>query len=193
MVPSVKNQVSEWEEELLRILHESDWLTEHLTDEQFNWRPGPGRWSVGECFDHLAIATALMLEQVKPEVERGHRDGLKGTPPFPYGLMGGWFVRMMEKPPGKRAMHMPSNFTPASGMPKATVMRKYLTVVDDFAGVLARSHGLALDKLKAASAAKGGSWLRFNLAAWFAATVAHLDRHLAQAKRVTEAEGFPAR
>lgn len=190
---SVKNQISDWEEELLRILHESDWLTENLTDEQFNWRPAPGRWSVGECFDHLAIATGLMLERAKPEVERGRREGIGGSPPFRYGLMGGWFVAMMEKPPGKRAMYMPANFTPASGMPKATVMRKYLAVLDDFAGVLTGSHGLALDKLKATSAGKGGNWLRFNLAAWFAATLAHLRRHLAQATRVTETEGFPAR
>jgi hypothetical protein len=188
-----RDQISDWEGELLRIRQESEWLAEQFTEEQFNWRPGPARWSVGECFDHLAIATGLMLEKVKPEVERGRREGVTGTPPFRYKLAGGWFVAMMEKPPGKRGMPAPGNFVPPSGTPRAEVLRKYFAVLDDFAKALHESHGLALDRLRAASAAKGGSWLRLNLAAWFAATLAHLRRHLAQAKRVTKTDGFPAR
>ena len=185
--------VSDWEAELLRIRQESEWLAEPLSEEQFNWRPGPERWSVGECFEHLAIATGLMLEKVKPEVERGRREGVTGQPPFRFGLIGGWFVSMMEKPPGKRRMSAPGNFVPPSGTPRAQVLRNYFTVLDDLAGALKNSQGLALDKLKAASSAKGRGWLRLNLSAWFAATLAHLRRHLAQARRVTESQGFPAR
>jgi hypothetical protein len=185
--------VSDWEAELVRIRQESEWLAERLSDEQFTWRPGPERWSVGECFDHLAIATGLMVTKARPEVERGRRAGVTGAGPFRYGMIGGWFVSMMEKPPGKRRMPSPGNFVPASGAPRAQVLRKYFAALDDFAGALKDSQGLALDKLKAASSAKGGAWLRLNLAAWYAATLAHLRRHLAQAKRVTETEGFPAR
>jgi hypothetical protein len=193
MVAPQRNQLSDWEAELHRIRQESSALTESLSEAQFNWKPGPERWSVGQCLDHLAIATALMLDRVNHEISRGRQKGILGTPPFRYKMMGGWFVAMMEKPPGKRPMYMPVNFTPGSGMSKATVLTKYLAVLDDFASALEKSHGLALDKLKAGSGAKGGAWLRFNLAAWFAATLAHLRRHLAQARRVTETEGFPAR
>lgn len=193
MVPPQRNQIGKWEAELHRIRQESVSLGETLTEAQFNWKPEPKRWSVAECFDHLAIATGLMLDKVNHEIVRGRLKGITGTPPFRYGMLGGWFVAMMEKPPGKRPMPMPANFTPGSGMSKAAVMGNYLAVLDDFAAALTKSDGLALDKLKARSAARGGSWLRFNLAAWFAATLAHLRRHLAQAKRVTGTDGFPAR
>ena len=193
MVSPTTDQISDWEDELLRVRQESEWLAEQLTEAQFNWRPGPDRWSVGQCFDHLAIATGLMLEKVNPEIDRAHREGIAGAPPFRYGMMGGWFVAMMEKPPGKRGMPAPGNFVPPLDVPRAQVLRKYFAALDDLSKALRTSHGLALGKLKVASAAKGGSWLRFNLAAWFAATLAHLRRHLAQARRVTETEGFPAR
>jgi len=193
MVSPQPNQITDWEEALHQIRNHSDDLTRDLTAAQFNWRPAPDRWSVGECFDHLAIATGLMLSKIRPVIDRGQVEGVMGSPPFRYGMMGGWFVRMIETPPrpGKRSMPSPKNFVPPSGMPKAEVMARYHSVLADLRLALERSHGLALDKLRAASAAQGGSWLRFNLAAWFAAAIAHLRRHLAQARRVTETAGFP--
>jgi hypothetical protein len=162
-----------------------------MSDEQFNWRPAPDKWSVGECFHHLTIATGLMLEKIRPEIDRGHAEGITGTPPFRYQMMGGWFVRMMEKPPGKRPMPTPKNFVPPSGISSSIVMPMYLSVLDDLREALHRSHGLALDKLRVGSAGTGGSWLKFNLAAWYAATIAHLQRHYAQAVRVTQSPGYP--
>jgi hypothetical protein len=195
MVSSPLNQITGWEEALHQIRNDSDELVRDLTPAQFNWRPAPDQWSVGECFDHLAIATGLMLSKVRHVIDRGQVEGVMGTPPFRFGLMGGWFVRMMETPPrpGKRPMPSPKNFVPPSGIPKPEVMARYHGVLSDLRLALERSHGLALDKLRAGSAAQGGSWLRFNLAAWFASTIAHLRRHLAQARRVTETAGFPGR
>ena len=195
MAPAHPNQISDWEEALHQIRNDTDALVHDLTPAQFNWRPAPGKWSVGECFDHLAIATGLMLSRVRPVIDRGQVEGIMGSPPFRYGVMGGWFVRMMETPPapGKRPMPSPKNFAPSSGMPKAEVMARYHSVLADLRLALERSHGLALDKLRARSAGQGGGWLKFNLAAWFAATIAHLRRHLAQARRVIETAGFPGR
>jgi hypothetical protein len=195
MVSPHPNQITGWEEALDQIRNDSDALTRGLNPAQFNWRPAPDKWSVGECFDHLAIATGLMLSRVRPVIDRGQVKGIMGTPPFRYGIMGGWFVRMMATPPapGKRSMPSPKNFVPPSGMPKPEVMARYHSVLADLQLALERSHGLALDKLRARSAGQGGTWLQFNLAAWFAATIAHLRRHLAQAHRVTETAGFPGR
>src|SRR5687768_5309944 len=189
------NQITEWEEALRRIRIDSDALADSLSPAQFNWRPAPGKWSVGECFDHLAIATGLMLSRVSPVIDRGQVKGIMGKPPFRDGMLGGWFVRMLETPQvqGKLPMLSPKYFAPASGIPKAEVMARYHSVLADLRLALERSHGLALNKLRARSAGQGGAWLKFNLAAWFAATIAHLRRHLAQARRVIETAGFPGR
>ena len=195
MVSPARSQITDWEQALQQIREESDALVGALTPAQFNWKSAPDRWSVGQCFDHLAIATGLMLSKVRPVIDRGRVEGVLGSPPYRYGVLGGWFVRMMETPPvsGKRPMPSPKNFAPPSGVPKKEVMDRYHGVLADLRLALERSHGLALDKLRAASAGQGGSWLKFNLAAWFAATIAHLRRHIAQARRVTETAGFPGR
>ena len=191
MVSPQPNQLAAWLEALHAVRQDSEILARDMTDEQFNWRPAEGKWSVGECFNHLAIATGLMLEKAVPAIERARADGLTGTPPFRYQMMGGWFVRMMETPPGKRPMPTPKNFVPPSGVPRDEVMPRYLAVLGELRQAIERSQGLALDKLRIGSAGAGGSWLRFNLAAWYAATIAHLKRHYAQAVRVTQTPGFP--
>ena len=63
------NQIAAWEEALHQIRSDSDALVHDLTPAQFNWRPAPDKWSVGECFDHLAIATGLMLSRARPVIE----------------------------------------------------------------------------------------------------------------------------
>ena len=191
MTPPERDQLTNWEDALFRIEQDVRLDLEPLTDAQFGWRPGPGRWSVGECLNHLAIATGLMLERVRPALERGRAEQRTGMPPFGLGMVGGWFTRLMEAP-GKRPMPAPGNFVPPSDAPKAQVLAAFRAVEQKLSNTLIAARGLALDRIKAASAARGGGWIRLNVAAWFAATLAHQRRHVAQARRVTETPGFPA-
>jgi hypothetical protein len=190
MTSRPNDQLGDWLLELEGIELEVHRNLAPLTDAQFNWRPGAGRWSVGECLDHLALTTSLMLAQVRPAVERAKAEGKMGGPgPYPYGLIGGWFVRTMETP-GKRPMPAPKNFVPASGLPRSAVLGKFAGAMQEFRETLESARGLALGRVKARSSAQGGGWIRLNLAAWFAASLAHGRRHLAQAERVTKAAGF---
>lgn len=191
MTSRSNDQVGDWLAELEGIELEVQREIEPLTDAQFNWRPGEGRWSVGECLDHLALTTSLMLAKVRPALERVKAEGKRGgMGPYPYGLLGGWFVRMMETP-GKRPMPAPKNFVPASGLPKSAVLGKFAGAMREFRATLEISRGVALNRVTARSSAQGGGWIRFNLAAWFAASRAHGRRHLGQAERVTKMERFP--
>lgn len=190
MVSPDETQLDRWPEELLLIEQEVRRDLGQLSAEQFTWRPAEGKWSVAECLDHLAVVTGLMLEKARPVLAQARAEGKTGQGPYRYGLLGGWFVRMMEKP-GKRPMPAPKNFVPGSHLEKAMVLARYAAVMQEFAQTMETSYGLPLDRLKARSAAEGGGWLRFNLAAWYAASLAHNRRHVAQAKRVLGAPGFP--
>lgn len=176
--------------QLSRIEEEVRFRFEPLSEAQFNWRPAEGKWSVGECFDHLAITTSLVLSQVWPALEKAKAENRLGSEPFRYGWLGGWFVKSMEKP-GKRGMPAPRNFVPGSGLPQSQVLGKFGAAMRDLRDAIEQGHGIALDKVRAKSAAQGGGFIRLNLAAWFASTLAHTRRHLAQARRVMETEGFP--
>jgi hypothetical protein len=185
-----RNQLNDWIDELGRIDQDVQLRLEPLSEAQFVWRPGEGRWSVGECLEHLVVTTGLMLGRVRPALERARAEGVKGNPPFKYGWLGGWFVRAME--PGQRGMTAPKNFAPPSGTPKSAVLGRFAAVQEDFRETLESAPGVALDKVKAPSTAQGAGWLRLNLAAWLAATLAHERRHVAQAIQVTRTSGFPA-
>ena len=190
MVTPLETQLSRWRDELNSVEQEVRLDLSKLSAEQFNWRPAEGKWSVAECLDHLALVTRLMLDQAKPVLEKARAAGMTGQGPYRYGVMGGWFVKMMEQP-GKRPMPSPKNFAPGSSLEQAEVLARYQGVMRDFAETMEASYALPLDKLKARSAAEGGGWLKFNIAAWYAATLAHNRRHVAQARRVMAAPGFP--
>ena len=183
-------QLTRWRDELHAVEQEVRLDLSKLSPEQFNWRPAEGKWSVAECIDHLALVTGLMLEQAKPVLEKARAAGMTGQGPYRYRMMGGWFVKMMEQP-GKRPMPSPRNFAPGSNLAQAEVLARYQAVMRDFAETMAISYTLPLDKLKARSAAERGGWLKLNIAAWYAASLAHNRRHLAQARRVMDAPGFP--
>ncbi len=190
MVLPQRTQLDEWLNELFLADQDVRLELEPRSDEQWNWRPGPGRWSIGECMQHLAITTELMLGRVKPALESARAKGMTGDEPYGYGPIGGWFVRIMEQP-GKRPMPSPANFLPQSSLPKAVVLNAFHHAQEDFRQTMTGAYGLALDRIKAPSSARGAWWLRLNVAAWFAATLAHERRHVAQARRVRTAEGFP--
>jgi hypothetical protein len=159
-----------------------------LAEAQLNRRPGEGRWSASECLDHLAVTTTLMLEQVRPVLAEARTAGTRGGEgPFRFGLIGGWFVKMMEKP-GKRPLPAPKNFVPSSGLAKDAVLKKFDGAMGDLRKALESGRGLALDRVKARSSAEGGSWIRLNVAAWFASSLAHCRRHLGQAERAVESQ-----
>lgn len=184
------DQRTAWLAELSRIEQEVHRELEPLSAVQFAWHSAAGRWSIGECLEHLAITTALAVRGIRPALERGRAEGVTGEPPFKFGLLGGWFVRAMERP-GKRGMTAPANFAPPGGTPKAEVLERLASAQETLRAALQRADGLALDRLKAPSAAQGAGWLQLNTAAWLAATLAHQRRHVRQARRVKEAAGFP--
>ena len=164
-----------------------------LSEAQFAWKPGPNRWSIGECLDHLGITAGLMLGRVRPAIEHSLNRSREEdhSVPYKYGMVGGWFVRSMERP-GKRAMPSPENFHPSARVTRARALESFTAAHRDLRVAIEKSRGLALDKIKAPSSAKGAGWLRLNVAAWLAASLAHARRHLAQAERVRQSPGFPS-
>lgn len=39
-----------------------------MTDEQWNFKPGPTRWSVGECVEHIALSERGILQMVQQAI-----------------------------------------------------------------------------------------------------------------------------
>lgn len=169
-----------------RALHE---LFDPLSTAQRRWRPGPGRWSIMECIDHLAVTGAGLDRYLGPALDEARRRGLRGQGPYRLGWIGGWFARAMEPQATGRTISAPGAFTPAAEADPDEVMARFDATQAALQRLLAAAQGLDLSRIKARSAAS--PLLRINAAAWFAATAAHERRHLAQARRVRENASFP--
>lgn len=170
-----------------RALHE---LFDPLSTAQRRWRPGPGRWSIVECIDHLAVTGAELDRYLGPELERARQRDLRGGGPYRLGWVGGWFTRAMEPKATARRFQAPGVFAPAAESDPNQVMARFDAAQAAIQRLLATAQGLDLSRIRARSAAS--PLFRINAAAWFAATAAHERRHLAQARRVRDDASFPA-
>jgi hypothetical protein len=166
-------------------------FTAPLTEAQFNWRPGPARWSIAECFDHLTVTARAVERKMRPVIAEGRQRGLTGSGPFRYGWFSRWFEAEMEPPP-RRRQRSPRAFAIEAGSThdKVATMKAFDAAGEVWAGLLDAARGLDLRRIKVASPAS--RLLHFPLGAYFRISSAHERRHLWQAEQVVKAPGFPA-
>jgi hypothetical protein len=170
------------------VQQDAEGVTYALTDEEFNWSPGPGRWSVGQCFDHLNAVDRSFLEKLGEAVADGRRRGLLGEGPYSYGAVSRWFFRLNEPPP-KRRFKAPRKYAPAAAKPLAEVMPEFMSLHASLIGLLKQASGLDLARVRCPL--PGLPILRLNLGMAFWSMTAHDRRHIYQAREICIAQGFP--
>lgn len=164
-------------------------LVRAMSDEQANWRPGPERWSVAQCLDHVCIVTGAVMPGLEAIVEDARARGLTAPGPFRYGWIGRWFLAAQPSDAGRRT-RTPGTYRPsASSIDLAAVTARFESVQARFGRVVAAADGLDLARLRVPSPAL--ALLRFPVGIWFRALPQHTLRHLAQAWRVREDARFP--
>lgn len=194
------------EEELARRAQEfrqaasrAEALAGELSGRQLDWRPEPGRWSVGDCLEHLVGTGEAYLEVLDRAIREGRQQGRTGRGPFRHGMWDRWLVRLMEPPPGL-GLPAPRIVNPLKEDPEgspegegssAPVLSRFVDLQDRLTERLDRADGLELAGIRLSSPFV--SWVRMDLGTAFALVAAHQRRHLWQAEQVTEEEGFPAR
>jgi hypothetical protein len=163
-------------------------LLEPLDAQRFNWRPGPERWSVGQCMHHLNQTNGRLLPVLEQAVARGREANRTADGPFRYGPFARWF-RDSLKPEFKKPLKSPRIYRPsASQLDMAQVADEFDTSLETLSEIVGRADGLDLAGIKAASPVS--RFLRIPLGIWFESVVVHDDRHLQQARRVTAEPGF---
>ncbi len=145
-------------------------------------RPDPEKWSAVQCIDHLNTAGWLLLQSVERAIERSQSKGPYGTPPFRYGIVSRWFVRVLE-PSSGWTFDAPSLFEPEAPntLYPDEAVEEFVALQNQFAACIGDAEGLDLRRIRLSSPAI--PLLRISLGAWFEATLAHERRHLAQARR----------
>jgi uncharacterized damage-inducible protein DinB len=163
-------------------------LVTPLSDEQFTWRPAPSSWSVAQCLDHLNAVAREYLPMLDEGVANAVRRGMYTPGPYVYNWIGRLMVYLV-KPTTRMRGKAPPTFLPAEGRRREEILAAFRAYQVQYVDRLRQANGLDLARARVTSPA--ARWIRMPLGSAFAMTIAHEQRHLAQARRVLDSPGFP--
>lgn len=181
-------EIDEFRSQFEQISADADALVAPLSDEQFAWQPAPNAWSVSQCLDHLNATARQYLPVIDEGIAEAIRSGLYGAGPYSYNWIGRLMVYLVQPTTRLRAS-TPKAFRPEPGRSRHDVTAAFRAYQVQYVDRLRQANGLDLARARVASPVE--RWIRMPLGSGFAVMLAHERRHLAQARRVLSAEGFP--
>ena len=175
-------------DELKEIIEDARASFGSLSREQLNWKPGADSWSVAQCLDHLIKTN----EQFYPEFERlasGDRKNTFWQNYSPFTGMGGRFLINAVMNDSKKAKAPSKNIVPPSDIPGDIVERFAANICEVASKIEVCS---SADLKKTVVSSPFTSVLTYTLDDAYTVVVEHSKRHIRQAKRVMETQGFPS-
>jgi hypothetical protein len=161
-------------------------LAAGLTDEQLNWQPAPGSWSVGQCLEHLCITNEAYLAATSTALKDKPDSPVEQITP---GWFARWFIRSFVEPSpnGKRAS-APSKIRPAACVDLA-VLDRFLAGNKSCRELIVRTRGKDVNRIRFWNPLVPG--VRFTVGTGLEIIASHERRHLLQAERVRDSVNFP--
>jgi hypothetical protein len=161
-------------------------LLSDLGEARGTWRAAPDKWTVAECLDHLAVGNRVYLQAMRPAAERAIAGARLRRGPAHPGLLGGWFVRLME-PPARPLFRTkaPRQIRPRVSPPLADAAAAFLASQDELQAFLRQFAAIDLAGVTFPNPFVRG--IRFSLATGLHVLAAHQRRHLWQAWNVRRA------
>jgi len=175
-------------------LSHAESITHGLSSQQFQWRPSPKRWSIGECIAHMNLANAANLPALEAGIASGRARGLNGEGPFHYGFLMRRFIASQE-PPVTKKYNSPKGFLPAAELAPDTTLTEHRRIASELKRLTREANGLHLAKIKIslpALPALPRAIVRVPLGGWLTFITTHDRRHLWQAEQVRNDPAFPA-
>jgi hypothetical protein len=185
--PALAPEIDEFRTQFEKLSADADALTSLLSDDQFTWRPGLDCWSIAENLDHLNATARVYLPALDEGISDAIRRGVYGEGPFKYNWLGRVSVRFSDT---RFRLNAPDDVRPSEGRTRREIIAAFRAYQVQFIDRLRQANGIDLARARVRMPARG--WLRIPLGSAFALVVAHAKRHLEQAKRVIEADDFPA-
>jgi len=171
-----------WAAELLGQSERARGIVAGLSDAELLRSPGPGKWSIAHCLDHLATTAAAYRPGLENAIARGEAAPPERLPPYRPGSLARWFIRAVG--PQGRSVPAPKVFRPPEqASPRAP--ERFAETQAALLELLRRADAIDLNRWKLRSPAL--SLLRFRVGEAFELTVRHNDRHLDQATRARAA------
>jgi len=158
-----------------------------LSVEQLNWKPSENGWSVAQCLDHV-IKTNHEFDAEFEKLASGNRQNSFWENYSPFSAWAGRFLINAVSEDSKKAKAPSKRIVPPSNI-TGDIVDKF---VEHIAGVNKQIESCAAaDRERTVVTSPFLFVFTYKLDDAFTVLVEHTKRHIRQAKRVTESEGFP--
>ncbi len=158
-----------------------------LSSEQLNWRPSENSWSVGQCLEHIVITN----QKFYPDFERlasGNRSNsmIENWSPLT-GFFGRFLIKAVSED-SKKAKIPSKSIAPPSDV-AGDIVDRFAAHIEDVNRRIGSC--AAADRNKTVVTSPFFFLATYSLDDAYTVLVEHTKRHIRQAKRVTEVDGFP--
>ena len=187
--PALPQDLQQLVDVWLEVERQTDILLEPLDDEQFNWAPASGVWSIAQCFDHLNTANALYMSRLQPAVDDALAAGHMRGGPIASTWFGRRFIASLQ-PPVRIKMKAPGKIVPAVRKRKAEVWPEFVRQHIHLRSFISERCGqVDLNTARFRNPFVPVIWMRAGTA--LGVMAAHDRRHLVQAQQIRQSPGFP--
>ena len=152
---------------------------------QLNWQPGPGRWSIAQCFEHLVKTNHEMAGAMARAVAAPPTIWQR-LPLWP-SLMGRLLVSS-QTPDGRRKFKAHPSATPAASNIDPEILARFVAWQDT--GISA-VRSLGTEDARRIIVSPFLAQITYSVLDAWRLIAAHQRRHFEQARRVTEDPQFP--
>ncbi len=159
-----------------------------LSDVQINWKPAPDKWSIGECIEHLVVTNKKFFPAFKKIINGGHKNSFWQSFSPLSGLWGKMLLKIVS-PEYVKKTKTASTFEPSvSTLPKS-IIDDLVKCNNDIISYMDKFNNFDLKKIKIYSPVN--KFITYSLLDALKIITNHEVRHINQAKRVMNSEGFP--
>lgn len=183
------SELRKYHDQVEEIKRDAEDLVAGLSEAQFNWRPSPEKWSIGECLEHLNVTARLYWPIIAQAVNDARVNGWFSNGPYKRTLLGGIMIRSAE-PPARMKFKAPRRFRPPADIPMNQVLSQFMSSQDRLLGLIRDANGVDLGRPRIQSPVS--KLIKLTLGQSFGLMTAHERRHLWQARKVKDDPDFPA-
>ncbi|HMT08971.1 MAG TPA: DinB family protein [Pyrinomonadaceae bacterium] len=158
-----------------------------FSNEQLNWKPSEKGWSVAQCLDHLIKSNVEFDGDWEKLLNGTRKNSFRENWSPLTGFWGRFLIKTLANDAKKTKAPSKSIVPPSEIEPG--IVERFVKNIETKNRNIAGCEGIDLKKTVLTSPFLG--IVTYNLDDAFSILVEHTKRHIRQAKRVTEAEGFP--
>jgi hypothetical protein len=161
----------------------------NLDARQVNWRPDATKWSVAQCLEHLMAANRLMMTAGQRALDESQPHTFWQRVPGLPGMFGRMLIRS-QAPQATRKYKASPLAQPAASDIAGDVATRFVTQNHE---IVAWLGGLDEPRLaRMVMVSPFAAFIVYSVLDGVRLVLAHDHRHIEQARRVTQAPGFPS-